>query len=93
MENLEGWALRVYDAAYAGKKSVEVEEKRYPVRNTSNLGLRVVYAGEFRFLEQNPEKDSRWGEMVREGHKIVWVIKNGDYVAQVRDGKFHSFKD
>jgi len=54
MENLEESALRVYDSFYAGKKSVEVEGKRYPIRTTSNLGLKVVYAGAVRFLEQNP---------------------------------------
>ena len=44
MENLEKVALMVYAAIFEGKKSVEVEGKRYPVRSTSNLGLRVVHA-------------------------------------------------
>jgi len=93
MENLEEVALRVYAAIFEGKKSVEVEDKRYPIRSTSNLGLRVVYSGKVRFLEQNPKKDSRWGQMAREGHKIIWVIEDGDYTAQVIDGKFHNFKE
>ena len=61
MESLEESALRVYEAFYAGRKSVKVEVKKCPIRSTSNLGLEVVYTGEVRFLEQNPEKDSRWG--------------------------------
>ena len=31
--------------------------------------------------------------MTREGHRIIWVIEDGDYVAQVIDSKFHDFKE
>lgn len=31
------------------------------------------------------------GRMARDGHRILWVIEDGDYVAQVRDGVFHDF--
>jgi hypothetical protein len=43
-------------------------------------------------LEQNPEKDSRFGAMARQGRKILWIIEDGDYVAFVMDGKYHDFK-
>jgi hypothetical protein len=38
-------------------------------------------------LEQNADKDSHWAKMAREGHKIAWVMKDGDYLARVVDGK------
>jgi len=38
-------------------------------------------------LEQNPNKDSHWAKRAREGHKIAWVMKDGDYLARVIDGK------
>jgi hypothetical protein len=53
--------------------------------------LRVVEVEGFTFLEQNPEKNSVWGKLAKEGHKILWVIEDGDYVAQVRDGVYHDF--
>jgi len=92
MEKLEKLALRTYEAMFEGKESVEIEGKKYQVQRTSNTGLRVVYAGEMRYIEQNPAKASHWGTMANEGHRIIWVIKDGKYLAQVRDGKFHDFK-
>jgi hypothetical protein len=38
-------------------------------------------------VEQNPDKDSHWAKLAREGHKIAWVMKDGDYLARVIDGK------
>lgn len=91
MENLEKLAVKIYKAMFEGKKSVVIEGKKYSVLRTSTTGLRVVYAEDMRFIEQNPEKASHWASMAREGHKIMWVIKDGHYVAQVRDAKFHDF--
>ena len=53
---------------------MRIEEKEYPVDRTPRSGVRVVEMGKIVFLEQNPEKDSRWGEFARQGHKILWVI-------------------
>jgi hypothetical protein len=38
-------------------------------------------------LEQNPNKDSHWAKQAREGHNIAWVMKDGEYLARVVDGK------
>jgi hypothetical protein len=38
-------------------------------------------------IEQNPEKDSHWAKQAREGHQIAWVMKDGEYLARVVDGK------
>ncbi len=40
-------------------------------------------------LEQNPSKNSRWGELARQGHSVVQVkdVTTGKYTAVVVDGK------
>ena len=38
-------------------------------------------------IEQNPEKGSHWAKRAREGQKIAWVMKDGEYLARVVDGK------
>ena len=38
-------------------------------------------------IEQNPQKDSDWAQKAREGQKIAWVMKDGEYLARVVDGK------
>jgi hypothetical protein len=38
-------------------------------------------------LEQNADKESHWAQKTREGHKIAWVMKDGEYLARVVDGK------
>ncbi len=55
--------------------------------------LRRFSIGGYDFVEQNPGKGSRWAEMAREGNRILWVMKGGSYLAQVRDGEFRDFKE
>jgi hypothetical protein len=50
-------------------------------------GMRYVdLSGELILVEQNPDKDSHWAKLAREGHKVAWVMKDGDYLARVIDG-------
>jgi hypothetical protein len=42
-------------------------------------------------IEQNPEKDSHWAQQAREGQKIAWLMKDGEYLARVVDGKVDIF--
>lgn len=89
MENLEAIALQIYHVIFGTQSSVTVEDQEYQVQFTSRAKLRFIRIKDYMFLEQNPAKGSRWGKMAREGHNILWVIKNGAYIAQVRDEKFH----
>ncbi len=89
--NLEETSKKVYEEVFKDRKTVEVDGRGYRIRKTSKLGLRVVELGSLTFLEQNPEKNSVWGRLAREGHRILWIIEDGDYVAQVHDGVFHDF--
>ena len=49
----------------------------------------VIDGVEYQAIEQNPEKPSRWGQLAREGHRVVQVrdLLSGKYVAAVVDGK------
>jgi len=52
--------------------------------------VRFVMDGvEYQAIEQNPEKPSRWGQLARDGHRVVQVrdLVSGKYVAAVVDGK------
>jgi hypothetical protein len=92
VDSIDQVALHVYHAVFENQESVMIEGERYPVRKTPRLGLRIVEAGKYVFLEQNPEKDSRFGAMARQGRKILWVIEDGDYTAFMMDGEYKGFK-
>jgi hypothetical protein len=36
-------------------------------------------------VEQNPKKKSKWATLAREGHRIAWAMKDGEYLARVID--------
>lgn len=38
-------------------------------------------------IEQNPKKQSEWAELARRGHRIAWVLRDGQYLARVVDGE------
>ncbi len=38
-------------------------------------------------IEQNPNKKSEWAELARKGHRIAWVMRDGEYLARVVDGE------
>jgi hypothetical protein len=71
--------------------SVELENKRYPVRQTPKSKLRqvdFVFEGdEIRGLEQNPETKSRWAQLARSGKKVMQFLSQGRYVANVVEAK------
>lgn len=58
------------------------------VKKFARSGLRYVPLRETAVLvEQNPKKESEWGEMAREGRRIAWVLRDGKYLARVVDGE------
>ena len=58
------------------------------VRKFSRSGLRYVplSAGAV-LIEQNPKKQSEWAELARAGHRVAWVMRDGEYLARVLDGE------
>lgn len=58
------------------------------VRRFSRSGLRYVELPDDAILvEQNPKKSSEWAELAREGRRIAWAMRDGEYLARVVDGE------
>jgi hypothetical protein len=58
------------------------------VRRFARSGLRYVNLKEGAVLvEQNPKTRSEWAKLAREGHRIAWVLRDGEYLARVVDGE------
>jgi hypothetical protein len=92
MPELEEILLSVWRQALVdGAKYVQIDSERYPIRTTSKRRLRqvdFVFEGkEIRGLEQNPLTKSRWAEMARSGMKVMQFLSEGQYIANVVDGK------
>ncbi len=72
---------------------VEVNGKRLRVRRTSASHLRCVSfemsGHRYEAIEQNPDKPSRWGQLAREGHRVVQFkdAETNRFVAVAVDGK------
>lgn len=58
------------------------------VKKFTRSGLRYVNLPDGAILvEQNPQKSSEWAELARAGHRIAWVMRDGEYLARVVDGE------
>ena len=77
--------------------TVDVNGKQVAVRRTSRNRLRTVAfpsdGREFEAIEQNPEKPSRWGQLVRDGHQVVPFkdVSTNKFVAAAVDGKVTAY--
>lgn len=71
---------------------VMVGEKSLAVTRTSFQRLKTVRFGtdgkQYQAIEQNPDKPSQWGQLAREGHRVVQFrdVATGKYVAVSVDG-------
>ncbi|MFX1515342.1 MAG: hypothetical protein ACFFC6_03475 [Promethearchaeota archaeon] len=87
IESLKEASLKIFEAIFTNQHGVEIEGRLYPIHQTKT-GLRnVTYSGIW-FIEQNPQKESRFAKMAQEGHQILWGLKKRTYVLRVMDGKF-----
>ena len=77
---------------------IQLGEKSIPVRRTSAKRLRSVTfeigGHAYTAIEQNPEKPSRWGELARNGHKVVQFKDDASqqFVAVSIDGKVREYQ-
>ncbi len=73
------------------KAEVELDGQKFCVRTTPKKHLReidFVFEGQtLRGLEQNPQTESRWAQLARQGHKVMQFLDAGRYVGNVVDGK------
>ena len=58
------------------------------VKRFKRSGLRYVELAEGAVLvEQNPDNRSEWAGLAQSGHRIAWVLRDGEYLARVVDGE------
>ena len=86
--NLKEYALKIYEAIFNNLSEIDLEGTIIPIQQFKSSHLRYVDLSGFRFIEQNPTKDSHWAEMARTGKKIMWIFRGRVYYARVFDGKY-----
>ena len=91
MENLKENGMKIFEALFERKKTVEIDGIEYPIKRFSS-GVRYVDLFGYRYIEQNRNKKSEWGKKSREGHKIMWIIKGRRYFVQILDGEYLDLK-
>jgi hypothetical protein len=58
------------------------------VKKFTRSGVRYVsLPGGAILAEQNLKKPSKWTELAEKGHRIAWVMRDGEYLARVVDGE------
>ena len=58
------------------------------VRRFQRSGLRHVEITDgATLIEQNPKKSSEWADLARNGRRVAWVMREGEYLARVVDGE------
>jgi hypothetical protein len=93
VKNLKETALKIFSAMFEGKEEVTIGDKAYPIETYSKSKVKHVDISNYRFIEQNPQKDSHWAEKARKGDQILWILKDWDYIGQVHDGKYKDFRE
>ena len=91
MEDLKEKGLKIYNAIFEGKKTVEIDDVEYTIKKFSS-GVKYVDLFGYRYIEQNRQKKSEWGKKAREGHKIMWIIKGRRYMVRIMDGEYTDLK-
>jgi len=80
------------------RPEVELGGRKFRVSRTGKNRLRMVRftvdGRDYKAIEQNPEKPSRWGKLASEGHRVVQFrdLESNRYVAAFLDGKVIEYK-
>lgn len=61
-------------------KYVELHGKRYSILNSVGNGCRYIEYQGIKYMEQNPNKESKWADRVRMGDLITWGIRPGKWL-------------
>ena len=85
-EELADVALQVSDMLHRNESAILGK----PTLSFKEGSVRAVDLMGYRFITQNPQKETRWGLMARDGARITWVVKETDkqYVGRVVDGEY-----
>jgi hypothetical protein len=74
-----GQILVAFEKLFGGGRGVQRFQRSH---------LRYVpLTGGATLIEQNPQKQSEWAKLAREGHRIAWLMRDGEYLARVVDGE------
>lgn len=74
-----GHILVAFEKLFAGGRGVA---------KFSHSGLRYVkLTDDVMLVEQNPRKRSKWGHLANQGHRVAWLMREGEYLARVIDGE------
>ena len=74
-----GRILVAFEKLFGGGRGVS----RFP-----RSGLRYAnLPGGAVLVEQNPKKRSEWARLAHQGHRVAWVMRDGEYLARVVDGE------
>jgi hypothetical protein len=58
------------------------------VKKFTRSGVRYVnLSGGAMLIEQNSKKRSEWAQLAAGGHRVAWVMRDGEYLARVVDGE------
>ena len=87
----------VAEQLLSGAAVIELDGQSFPIRRTSSKRLTMVIfrceGREYSAIEQNPEKPSRWGQLARDGHRVVQFkdVASNRFVAVSIDGKVREY--
>jgi hypothetical protein len=74
-----GRLLVAFEKLFAGGRGV---------KKFARSGLRYVNLKDGAVLvEQNPKKRSEWAKLAQDGHRVAWVMRDGEYLARIVDGE------
>ena len=92
MDKLKETGLRIYKAIFNNDSGVDFDGVFYPIKKFTSSGVRYVDLFGYRFIEQNRNKPSPWGQKAREGSQIMWIIEGRKYRVRIENGEYIELK-
>ena len=72
--------------ALVGKADrVTLKGRTYKVQSLAGGLVSSLKMGDWLFLEQNPKKQSFYGKLARQGHRIVWILYKNKYIGRIHN--------
>jgi hypothetical protein len=92
VEELKEIGIKIYTAIFNDESNIKIDGIKCPINKFASSGVRYVDLFGFRFIEQNRNKPSPWGQRAREGFNIMWIIKGRRYLVRIDDGEYIELK-
>ena len=87
-DEIELISIKIFEALFSTTSNVTIHGENHRIYKTKS-GLRNINYGSIFFIEQNPLKGSKFAQMAKKGHKIMWGMKQNKYILRVIDGEFN----